>query len=48
MVPSISLNTIRGKIQDQITKGDWPLREVLEVDEKNRHNFLTASGRKQV
>ncbi len=33
-----------GTVKNQITKGDWPLREVLEVDDKNRQIYFTASG----
>lgn len=33
-----------GKIKNQITKGNWPLREVINVDEKNKHIYFTASG----
>ncbi len=33
-----------GKVKNQITKGNWPVREVLKVDEKNRQIYFTASG----
>ncbi len=33
-----------GKVKNQITSGDWPVREVLEVDDKNRQIYFTASG----
>ncbi|MCX2678630.1 DPP IV N-terminal domain-containing protein [Galbibacter sp. EGI 63066] len=33
-----------GKVKQQITKGNWPVRKVLEVDEENSHIYFTASG----
>lgn len=33
-----------GNLKNQITKGDWVVREVLDVDEKNRHIYFTGSG----
>lgn len=33
-----------GKVKNQITKGKWPVRDVIEVDEQNRHIYFTASG----
>lgn len=33
-----------GKLIRQITKGDWPVREVVKVDEKNKHIYFIASG----
>lgn len=33
-----------GKIKNQITKGQWPVREVLEIDEDNQQIYFTASG----
>lgn len=33
-----------GKVKNQITKGDWPIREVLKVDDENRQIYFTASG----
>lgn len=33
-----------GKLKNQITKGNWPVREVLKVDEENRQIYFTASG----
>ena len=33
-----------GALKHQITSGDWPVREVLEVDEENRQIYFTASG----
>src|SRR5690606_26155467 len=29
-----------GKLIRQITKGDWPVREVVKVDEKNKHIYF--------
>ncbi|SFU52799.1 Dipeptidyl aminopeptidase/acylaminoacyl peptidase [Pustulibacterium marinum] len=33
-----------GKLKNQITKGKWPVRNVVHVDEKNRVIYFTASG----
>ena len=33
-----------GEVKQQITAGDWPLREVVEVDEENRQIWFIASG----
>lgn len=33
-----------GKVKNQITKGNWPLREVVKVDEENKQIYFTASG----
>src|SRR5690606_10374156 len=33
-----------GKLIRQITKGDWPVREVVKVDQKNKHIYFIASG----
>ena len=33
-----------GKVKKQLTKGNWPVRKVLEVDEENRQVYFTASG----
>lgn len=38
----IDANT--GKVKNQITKGNWPLREVIKVDEENKQIYFTASG----
>ncbi|WP_035141055.1 S9 family peptidase [Flavobacterium daejeonense] len=38
----IDANT--GKVKNQITKGNWPLREVIKVDEVNHQIYFTASG----
>ena len=31
-----------GKVKDQITKGDWPVRSVISVDEKARQIYFSA------
>ena len=33
-----------GNLKHQITKGNWPVREVVHIDEENKHIFYTASG----
>ena len=33
-----------GKVKNQITNGDWPVRKVIKVDEENRQVYFTASG----
>jgi pimeloyl-ACP methyl ester carboxylesterase len=33
-----------GKVKNQITKGSWPVRQVVKVDAENRHIYFTASG----
>ncbi|MGS2737846.1 DPP IV N-terminal domain-containing protein [Sinomicrobium sp. M5D2P17] len=33
-----------GKVKNQVTRGNWPVREVIEVDEENRQIYFTASG----
>lgn len=33
-----------GKFKNQITKGKWPLRDVIKVDEENKQIYFTASG----
>ena len=33
-----------GKVKNQITKGEWYVRQVLEVDEQNRRIYFQASG----
>ena len=33
-----------GKFKNQITKGQWPLRDVIKVDEENKQIYFTASG----
>lgn len=36
-----------GKLKNQITKGDWPVWRVMNVDEKNRVIFFEAGGREK-
>jgi len=36
-----------GKIKNQITKGDWVVREVVQVDEPSRTIIFAGSGREQ-
>ena len=33
-----------GKVKHQITKGDWPVRAVVSVDDKAKQIFFTANG----
>lgn len=33
-----------GKVKNQITKGNWPIRGVIKVDESLRQIYFTASG----
>ena len=33
-----------GQVQHQITTGEWPVREVLEVDDESRQIWFAASG----
>jgi dipeptidyl aminopeptidase/acylaminoacyl peptidase len=33
-----------GAVKNQITKGDWPVRGVVRVDEKTRQIYFSASG----
>ncbi|HEX9699688.1 MAG TPA: DPP IV N-terminal domain-containing protein [Acidobacteriota bacterium] len=33
-----------GEVKQQITRGDWPVRDVVEVDEENRQIWFIASG----
>ncbi len=33
-----------GKVKKQLTKGNWPVRKVLKVDEEKRQIYFTASG----
>ncbi len=37
-------DALSGKVKNQITKGNWPIREVLKVDEEKRQIYFTASG----
>ncbi|GAA4804525.1 S9 family peptidase [Olivibacter ginsenosidimutans] len=36
-----------GKVKNQITKGEWVVRNVVQVDEKNRQILFAASGREK-
>ncbi|TKJ35891.1 peptidase S9 [bacterium (candidate division B38) B3_B38] len=36
-----------GELKNQITKGQWVVREVLHVDEKGRWVYFTAGGREE-
>lgn len=36
-----------GSVKNQITKGDWVVREVIHVDEADRYIIFTASGREK-
>jgi dipeptidyl aminopeptidase/acylaminoacyl peptidase len=33
-----------GKVKNQITKGNWTIRKIIKVDEKQRQIYFTASG----
>src|SRR5690606_21193300 len=35
---------ITGKVKKQLSRGDWPVRQVLEVDEEKGHIYFVASG----
>jgi len=35
---------VRGEVKHQITTGEWPVREVVDVDEENRQIWFAASG----
>jgi dipeptidyl aminopeptidase/acylaminoacyl peptidase len=37
-------DAVSGKVKNQITKGNWPIREVLKVDEEKKQIYFTASG----
>lgn len=36
-----------GRLKNQITSGEWPITEVLRVDEKNRLIYFLADGREK-
>ena len=36
-----------GRLKNQITSGEWPITEVLKVDEKNRLIYFLADGREK-
>jgi len=38
------IDTKTGQVKNQITKGDWLVRDVLEIDELKREIIFTASG----
>ena len=38
------VDQVTGKVDHPITKGDWVVREVQQVDEENQHLYLTVSG----
>lgn len=33
-----------GELKNQITSGNWPVRDVVEIDEENRQIYFAASG----
>ncbi|GAB3655612.1 S9 family peptidase [Echinicola sediminis] len=35
---------VSGKVKNQVTKGDWVVRDVLQVDEEQRKVYFLASG----
>ncbi|SFG15184.1 Dipeptidyl aminopeptidase/acylaminoacyl peptidase [Salegentibacter agarivorans] len=37
-------DAVTGKIKNQVTSGDWPVRKVLEIDDDKRQIYFTASG----
>lgn len=37
-------DAITGKVKNQITKGNWPIREVIKVDDVKKQIYFTASG----
>ena len=37
-------NALNGKVKNQITKGNWPIRKVIKVDEIKRQIYFSASG----
>lgn len=38
------IDRVTGKIKNQITKGKWPVRDVVKVDEEKRQIYFMASG----
>ena len=36
-----------GKLKNQITSGDWTVRQLLKIDEKNRELYFLAGGREK-
>ncbi|MET2985961.1 S9 family peptidase [Aureibaculum conchae] len=41
------LYDIEGNLKNQITKGDWAVLQVLNIDEKNRELIFTAGGKEE-
>jgi dipeptidyl aminopeptidase/acylaminoacyl peptidase len=37
-------DALTGKVKNQITKGNWPIREVIKVDEEKKQIYFKASG----
>jgi len=37
-------DAVTGKVKNQITKGNWPVREIIKIDEEKRQIYFTASG----
>ncbi|QOG02158.1 S9 family peptidase [Flavobacterium sp. MDT1-60] len=37
-------DALTGKVKNQITKENWPVREVIKVDEEKKQIYFTASG----
>lgn len=37
-------DALTGKVKNQITKGNWPVREVIKIDEEKKQIYFTASG----
>jgi hypothetical protein len=35
---------VTGAVKNQITRGQWPVRSVVDVDEEKRQIWFTASG----
>ncbi|WP_280765195.1 S9 family peptidase [Parabacteroides sp. PFB2-10] len=38
------IDKLSGKVKHQITKGEWYVRDIVEVDEKNRVIYFSANG----
>lgn len=37
-------DSVNGKVINQITKGNWPVRGVESVDDQRKHIYFRASG----
>ncbi|MBF4471155.1 S9 family peptidase [Flavobacterium sp. HJJ] len=37
-------DAVTGKVKNQITKGNWPVRGIIKIDEEKRQIYFTASG----